>query len=149
MILDESQRIKNPSSKAAVALHSLGPLLARRVIMTGTPVANRPYDIWSQVYFLDGGESLGVSYSTFKSETDFKKELGENRARDSPPLRIGLTVYTSRFAILPSGKRRQAQNSVLPGKVIRNTPANLESGQSILYEKVPARTWPPRFSETD
>ena len=51
VILDESQRIKNPSSKAAAALHSLGPLLARRVIMTGTPVANRPYDIWSQVYF--------------------------------------------------------------------------------------------------
>ena len=78
VILDESQRIKNPSSKAAAALHSLGPHLARRVIMTGTPVANRPYDIWSQVYFLDGGESLGSSYSAFKSETDFKKEFGED-----------------------------------------------------------------------
>ena len=77
VILDESQRIKNPHSRAAVALHSLGPLLARRVIMTGTPVANRPYDIWSQVYFLDGGESLGNSFPSFKSDTDFRKELGE------------------------------------------------------------------------
>ncbi|MCH8134334.1 MAG: ATP-dependent helicase, partial [Myxococcales bacterium] len=78
VILDESQRIKNPNSKAAAALHSLGPLLARRVIMSGTPVANRPYDIWSQIFFLDSGESLGSSFSLFKTETDFTKALGED-----------------------------------------------------------------------
>ena len=134
VILDESQRIKNPNSKAAVALHSLGPFLARRVIMTGTPVANRPYDIWSQVFFLDSGESLGSSFSSFKSETDFKKELGEDSdATTAFEHRLGAIYEKIRhFAI------RETKGSAelsLPGKVIRNTPAYLESSQSVLYEK--------------
>src|SRR5262249_6873638 len=45
-ILDEAQKIKNPESDTARAFHKLGPEFARRVIMTGTPVANRPYDLW-------------------------------------------------------------------------------------------------------
>ena len=134
VILDESQRIKNPDSKAAAALHSLGPLLTRRVIMTGTPVANRPYDIWSQVFFLDGGESLGGSFSEFKADTDFKKELGEDGdATDAFERRIG-GIYgrLNHFAI----RETKASTEInLPGKVVRNTPAYLESNQSVLYEK--------------
>ena len=134
VILDESQRIKNPNSKAAVALHSLGPLFARRVIMTGTPVANRPYDIWSQVYFLDSGESLGSSFSSFKADTDFRKELGEDSdATTAFERRLGAIYERIRhFAIRET--KASAELS-LPGKVIRNTPACLESSQSILYEK--------------
>ena len=134
VILDESQRIKNPNSRAAVALHSLGPLLARRVIMTGTPVANRPYDIWSQVYFLDGGESLGSSFASFKADTDFRKELGEDSdATTAFERRLGAIYDRIRhFAIRET--KANAELS-LPGKVIRNTPAYLESSQSILYEK--------------
>ena len=134
MILDESQRIKNPNSKAATALHSLAPLLARRVIMSGTPVANRPYDIWSQVYFLDGGESLGSSFSSFKGETDFKKELGEISGETAAfEHRLeGLYERMRHFAVRET--KASAEIS-LPGKVIRNTPAYLEPSQSILYEK--------------
>ena len=134
VILDESQRIKNPDSKAAAALHSLGPLLSRRVIMTGTPVANRPYDIWSQVYFLDGGESLGSSFSEFKADTDFRKELGEDGdATDAFERRIGgIYERLNHFAI----RETKASTEInLPGKVVRNTPAYLESNQSVLYEK--------------
>ncbi|MCY4623954.1 MAG: DEAD/DEAH box helicase [Chloroflexi bacterium] len=134
MILDESQRIKNPGSKVAIALHSLGPLLARRIIMTGTPVANRPYDIWSQVYFLDGGESLGRSFSAFRSETDFKKKLGEDEGATADfEKRLGEVYGKIRhFAI----RETKASTELgLPGKVIRNTPAYMESGQSILYHK--------------
>ncbi len=134
VILDESQRIKNPKSRAAVALHSLGPLLTRRVIMTGTPVANRPYDIWSQIYFLDGGQSLGSSFQSFKSDTDFGKGLGEDLGATAAfESRLGAIIEKLRdFAI------RETKDSAelsLPGKVIRNTPAYLESGQSVLYEK--------------
>ena len=134
VILDESQRIKNPNSKAAAALHSLGPLLTRRVIMTGTPVANRPYDIWSQVYFLDGGESLGSSFSEFKADTDFRKELGEDvDATAAFERRIGgIYERLNNFAIRET---KESAEISLPGKVVRNTPAKLESNQSVLYEK--------------
>src|SRR5205814_10572114 len=58
-ICDESQKIKNPDSDLAKALHSLAKGFTRRVIMTGTPIANRPYDNWSQIWFLDQVKSLG------------------------------------------------------------------------------------------
>ena len=134
VILDESQRIKNPSSKAAAALHSLGPMLARRVIMTGTPVANRPYDIWSQVYFLDGGDSLGTSYSAFKSETDFRRELGDDSGATATfETRLdGIYERIRHFAIRET---KESSELGLPGKLIRNTAAPMESGQSVLYEK--------------
>src|SRR5207245_1411297 len=40
-ICDESQKIKNPDSALAHAMHDLSPGFSRRVIMTGTPIANR------------------------------------------------------------------------------------------------------------
>ena len=41
--------------------------------MTGTPSANRPYDIWSQVKFLDDGLALGPSFEAFRESYDFPK----------------------------------------------------------------------------
>ena len=69
-ILDESHKIKNPDSQLAINFHSIADKFERRVIMTGTPVANRPYDIWSQIKFLDNGAALGDSYEDFKSTLD-------------------------------------------------------------------------------
>lgn len=77
-ILDESQKIKNPESQLTKSFHSLASQFERRVIMTGTPVANRPYDIWSQVKFLDNGEALGHSFSAFKADMDLPAEPGQS-----------------------------------------------------------------------
>ncbi len=69
-VLDESQKIKNPESKLTQSFLSMAEKFTRRIIMTGTPVANRPYDIWSQIRFLDGGDSLNESYEQFKAKLD-------------------------------------------------------------------------------
>ena len=69
-ILDESQKIKNPDTALTRTFHSISASFKRRIIMTGTPSANRPYDIWAQVKFLDDGKSLGSSFETFKHEMD-------------------------------------------------------------------------------
>ena len=73
-ILDESQKIKNPGTSLARCFHSLAAGFERRVIMTGTPSANRPYDIWSQVKFLDDGATLGGSYDAFRESHDIPKQ---------------------------------------------------------------------------
>ena len=57
VILDESTKIKNPNAALTGTFMSLAPLFKKRVIMTGTPVANRPYDIWSQVFFSTKGQA--------------------------------------------------------------------------------------------
>lgn len=69
-ILDESQKIKNPESRLARCFHKLASCFERRIIMTGTPVANRPFDIWSQIRFLDGGAALGKSFAEFRAAHD-------------------------------------------------------------------------------
>ena len=81
-----------------------------------------------------GGESLGSSYSAFKSETDFKKEFGEDSGTTAAfENRLdGIYNKIRHFAIRET---KASTELSLPGKLIRNTPARLESSQSILYEK--------------
>ena len=83
VILDESQKIKNPESKLTKSFIELAPQFYKRVIMTGTPVANRPPDIWSQIYFLDSGKSLGKSFQDFKNRTDLPKDIAKTDKENS------------------------------------------------------------------
>lgn len=76
VVLDESHRIKNPFSKTAKALFILAPYAKRRVILSGTPVANKPLDLWAQFYFLDGGRTLGNNFDKFKR--DYSVNLKDN-----------------------------------------------------------------------
>ena len=83
-ILDESQKIKNPDAGLTQRFHEIAPAFERRVIMTGTPAANRPYDIWAQVKFLDGGKALGHTFEAFKRDTDLSsqsRDYGERLTR--------------------------------------------------------------------
>ncbi|NOU48077.1 MAG: DEAD/DEAH box helicase [Bacteroidales bacterium] len=53
IVLDESQNIKNPASKTAMATFRLQA--AHRVALSGTPVENSLTDLWSQMNFLNPG----------------------------------------------------------------------------------------------
>ncbi len=62
IILDESQVIKNPSSKSASTVKQLNTRY--RLVLTGTPIENSLIDLWSQMAFLNPG--LLGSYRFFK-----------------------------------------------------------------------------------
>ena len=70
IILDESHRIKTPSSKKARALHRLGPLAEKRLILTGTPItkSKRLFDAYSQWQFLNPERFGGMNFAEFKQE---------------------------------------------------------------------------------
>lgn len=53
IILDESQQIKNPTSKTAQAVFSLKSKF--KYALTGTPVENSLTDLWSQMNFVNPG----------------------------------------------------------------------------------------------
>lgn len=56
LVLDESHRIASPGTKTSRAMtNRLGPLAARRVCLSGTPMRNTPLDLYSQCRFLDAG----------------------------------------------------------------------------------------------
>ena len=63
VVLDEAHKIKNPEAELTKAFHAISPKFKRKLMLTGTPIANRPYDIWSLIKFLDQGEHLGTSWN--------------------------------------------------------------------------------------
>lgn len=127
-ILDESQKIKNPDSQLSRSFHSLANGFERRVIMTGTPVANRPYDIWSQIRFLDDGETFGDSFAEFRNTFDLPRTVS------------GASDYGSRLADVIGPIRRfsirETKKSVkleLPNKTILTHLIKLAPKQSAIY----------------
>ncbi len=78
IVLDESARIKDPKSKTAQSIFQLSQFSVKRIIISGTPVANKPYDLWAQYYFLDNGKLLGIDFKSFKSQYDIKNPNYEN-----------------------------------------------------------------------
>lgn len=62
LISDETHKIKNHKSKRTIALKSVPAV--RRYALTGTPILNKPDDLWSILHFLDVRYS-GKSYWNF------------------------------------------------------------------------------------
>ncbi len=67
LVLDESHRIKTPDARVTKAVLQLRSDAKRRYLLTGTPVANKPEDLWSQIFFLDDGAALGTTFDDFRS----------------------------------------------------------------------------------
>lgn len=78
IIIDESAKLKNPKSKLTEDFFELSQFFKYKIIMSGTPVANRPYDIWAQIYFLDNGISLGNNFDDFKKKADLTNKLSSD-----------------------------------------------------------------------
>ena len=76
IILDESQYIKNPSSKIYKAVNELEG--RNKFVLTGTPIENSLSDLWAQLNFLNKG--LLGSYNFFKNE--FIQPIEKNKNQD-------------------------------------------------------------------
>lgn len=67
MVVDESSKIKNPRANRTKVCISLGLKAETRLILTGTPVANGPIDLYAQFEFLDT-DIIGVGdYYSFRN----------------------------------------------------------------------------------
>jgi SNF2 family DNA or RNA helicase len=66
LVIDESSKFKNPSALRFKALKKYHRLFRRRVLLTGTPAPNGLHDLWSQIYLLDSGETLGKNISEYR-----------------------------------------------------------------------------------
>lgn len=65
IIVDESTKIKYPSTMRTKILWALGKSIGRRYILTGWPITETPQDLYSQIKFLDRGFTFGNSYFLF------------------------------------------------------------------------------------
>lgn len=135
IIIDESTKIKNPDAKITQAFFQLSSYFKIRVIMTGTPVANRPYDIWAQIYFLDSGESLGNDYKQFQHDCDLSNDLDTDISRRG----VFENTVSSIFEKIKSFSVRETKNSgivSLPSKVYHDLYVPFEETQMAMYDQV-------------
>lgn len=127
-ILDESQKIKNPDAKLTQYFHDLADGFCRRIIMSGTPVANRPFDIWSQIKFLDNGEALGQSFADFKAQT----ELPDTTDQQEPYSKqlAGIMMKLKKFSVRETKKSSGLE---LPDKTIITHCVKMTALQTKIY----------------
>ena len=95
IIVDESHRIKSAKSKTTMLIKQLPAL--RKMCLSGTPILNRPDDLWSQLNFL----SPKISGNSYWAFVDKFCEVEENNFGRKP---IGLT---------PSGSAQELLTKVL------------------------------------
>ena len=124
ILLDESQHIKNPSSKSFKVVKGLHS--AHRLVLTGTPVENSVADLWPQMAFLNPG--LLGTYNFFQQEfvQPIEKKKDEERAERLHAL------------IKPFVLRRTKEQvaTELPPKSEQIVYCEMEEEQATYYERV-------------
>jgi len=86
VILDESQKIKNPASKSAKLVKELKA--RHRLCLTGTPVENSLNELWSQMSFVNPG----LFGSLNKFQEAFVKPVQKENDKDSATF-LKRTIY--------------------------------------------------------
>lgn len=136
VVLDESHSIASHRTKRTKAmLKQLRPACQKRLILTGTPIANTPLDLWTQFEFLGPAVS---GFSDFKSfskffgkyekdgESGFEKLVGIQHA----PL-LKETMARNAFVI----RKREALPD-LPDKLFRTLEVEMSPAQANIYQQL-------------
>ncbi|MDA9561518.1 DEAD/DEAH box helicase [Gammaproteobacteria bacterium] len=135
IILDESTQIKTPTSNISKSLHKLAPSCNRRLIMTGTPISNRPYDIWSQIYFLDFGKRLGQIFDNFRDDHDLTNNLYKSKSSQMI-YKNNLEVLYKKIKDCSLRETKESAGINLPGKKFIGINVDMDSQQMLLYKKM-------------
>lgn len=123
VILDEAQSAKNAASDNARAIRRLSS--SRRLALTGTPVENRPEELWAAFDFLAPG-FLG-SLRSFRKRYARPIERGEQRVQQL--LRTRIHPFVMR-------RLKEEVAPELPPKQESVVRCEMGRGQWALYEKV-------------
>jgi SWI/SNF-related matrix-associated actin-dependent regulator 1 of chromatin subfamily A len=137
-IFDEAHWIKNPRSKRGKSALAVGPLAPARIVLSGTPIANRVTDLWPLLTIARGTGSFGTPFAFADRYTFHEKgtygwtSLGTRRM---PELQARLdTCYLRRTLAdvgteLPPRTREQLRvdsHGVMPRELKRWTGGNVE-----------------------
>lgn len=74
LVIDESSRFKDPSTKRFKAIKKVLRSFKRRLILTGTPTPQGLGDLWAQVGILDLGERLETTLTKFRDRYMYAAE---------------------------------------------------------------------------
>jgi SNF2 family DNA or RNA helicase len=78
IIFDESARfIKTHDTNRTIASTILADMAKSKLILTATPIANKPMDLFAQLRAMDGGEAFGTNFWRFRN--GFFENKGSSR----------------------------------------------------------------------
>jgi non-specific serine/threonine protein kinase len=123
VVLDESQAIKNPiaqTSKAARLLRS-----DHRLVMTGTPVENSTFELWSQFAFLNPGLLGSLEYFKREFGTPIEKKSDEKKAQFLRQMVFPFILRRTKAQVAPE----------LPPRTERILYSDMEPAQRKLYNR--------------
>ncbi|MCA8947937.1 MAG: DEAD/DEAH box helicase [Planctomycetes bacterium] len=126
VVLDEAQNIKNPTTRQSRVARGLKGHF--RLALTGTPLENRPLDLWSIMDFLNEG-LLG-------SRTQFTQTLEHPIVKQRRQGSMSALARLVRPFVLRRLKTDPEIVADLPEKTEQIVAATLSREQAILYESV-------------
>lgn len=124
-ILDESQAIKNPLAKSSKAVRLLQA--NHRLCLTGTPVENNTFELWSQFAFLNPGllGSLDYFKENFASDIERREEAAQPTAQLLRRLTYPFILRRTKEQVAPE----------LPPRTERIIYIDLDPAQRKLYQQ--------------
>lgn len=127
-VFDEAQKIKNPGARVTDAALAMNVEFA--LLMTGTPVENRPADIWSMIDRAEPG-----MFGTLK---DFSKHYEAPDEPCMPALEALHRKLTSESGAPALMLRRLKENHLtsLPAKQVHRRVVDMPQLQAEMYEQV-------------
>ncbi|QKJ31903.1 DEAD/DEAH box helicase [Mucilaginibacter mali] len=124
VILDESQNIKNPSSKSYQAVKQLKSRF--KLILSGTPVENSVNDLWTQMSFINPGLLGSQQFFLNEFVTPIEKKKDEEKARK-------LQAIIKPFVLR---RTKEQVATELPPKTEHLFYCQMSDEQASVYEKV-------------
>lgn len=132
VVVDESNTIKNPKAKRTKVVHEIGDKASRRVILTGTIMANSILDVWSQFQFLSPGALGYDSFYSFRNHyTEFARAGNWDKITGQRNL-DELKERMSRHSFIV--KKEQCLD--LPPKQYTRVPVEMGKTQQKLYDEM-------------
>jgi SNF2 family DNA or RNA helicase len=113
LTFDESHNVKNLRSLNSIATKHFTPLAEYRWLLSGTPVTNRPIDIYSQIAVVDPGHHLG-SPEVFELNYGDAGNLPDQRRRLNGVIQPYILRRTKKECLTLPSKRFVDIRVVLP-----------------------------------
>ncbi|MCA2959291.1 MAG: DEAD/DEAH box helicase [Silvanigrellales bacterium] len=140
LVLDESQRIKNLEAQTTQAALRLRPHVLRCVVATGTPIANRPLDLFSQYLVMDKGRTFGTKFPAFKNtfcEIDVQKiQVGRRTIRIEKFLGVRNSEELRKRIMSTSLRRLKSEVLDLPPVLYKDFVVELRAEQRSMYAQM-------------
>lgn len=140
-VTDEAHKIKSPSAKRTISIVASGRYATFKRLLTGTPVSNGPFDVYSLMKFLDENfwKSHGLdSYFVFKNRFGIWNK-GFNKAVDKEyDVLVGYQNLDKLAEIIKTNSSRVTKDEVLdlPPKLYSKRYFELNSQQEKLYQQI-------------